>query len=120
MLSLRKSSLFIVVFVSLSVFLPSTFASVNSPSQNAQKWLSSDTNVISWTQASSYVGQQMTVDGTIVSTYVSSKDNTFLDFNIPYQGYFYAVIFSNDLGNFNFSQASYYLNKEVRVASKLN
>ncbi len=57
----------------------------------------------------------MTVDGTVVSTFVSSKDNTFLDFNIPYQGYFYAVIFSNDLGNFNFSPASYYLNKEVRI-----
>jgi len=79
------------------------------------KWITSDANVISWTQAANYVGQMKTVEGKIVYTYVSSKGNVFLDFRYPYQGYFYVVIFSSDVKNFPFSPAAFYLNKEVRV-----
>jgi hypothetical protein len=57
----------------------------------------------------------MTVEGMVAFTYVSTKNDTLLEFNIPYQGYFNVAIFSNDSANFNFSPASYYLNKEVRI-----
>lgn len=85
----------------------------------AGKWLSSSTNVVSYLQAASYVGQSKTVEGTIVRTYVSSKGTVFLDFHDPYQGYFNAVIFSSDVNNFPFSPASFYLNKEVRVTGTI-
>jgi DNA/RNA endonuclease YhcR with UshA esterase domain len=84
------------------------------------EWLPTTTQVISWTQASNYVGQYVTVQGTIVYTYFSTySDTTFLDFNYPYQGYFYIVIFSSSLGNFNFQPVSFYLNKEVRVTGTI-
>jgi DNA/RNA endonuclease YhcR with UshA esterase domain len=82
------------------------------------KWISSSTNVIPYLQAGSYVGQSKTVEGTIVYTFVSSG-TIFLDFHYPYQGYFYAVIFASDAKNFNFSPASFYLNKEVRTTGTI-
>jgi hypothetical protein len=72
--------------------------------------------VIQYTQAGSYVGQRKTVEGTIVYTYVYGS-NVFLDFHYPYQGYFYVYIPS--ASNFNFSPASFYLNKEVRVTGAI-
>ena len=84
-----------------------------STSQRA-KWITSNVNVISYSQAASYAGQSKTVEGTIVHTYVSGG-TVFLDFHYPFQGYFYAVIFSSSVGNFKFQPASFYLNKEVRI-----
>lgn len=84
-----------------------------STSQRA-KWITSNVNVISYSQAASYSGQTKTVEGIIVHTYVSGG-TVFLDFHYPYQGYFYAVIFSSSVGNFKFQPASFYLNKEVRI-----
>ena len=74
--------------------------------------------MISYTQAGSYVNQLKTVEGTIVYTAVSGG-NVFLDFHYPYQGYFYVVIFSSSVGNFKFSPASFYMNKEVRVTGTI-
>jgi micrococcal nuclease len=64
--------------------------------------------------AGKYVGQKKTVEGIIVRTHKSSKA-IFLDFHDPWQGYFYAVIFKDDWGNFAFDPAEYYKGKEVRV-----
>jgi len=75
--------------------------------------------VVSYLQASNYAGQSKTVEGTVVRTYTSSKGNVFLDFHDPYQGYFDAVIFSNDVANFHFNPASFYLNKEVRITGTI-
>lgn len=83
------------------------------------KWISSSTNVVSYLQAASYVGQSKTVEGTIVRTYVSTKGTVFLDFHDPYQGYFEVTIFASDVKNFQFSPASFYLNKEVRVTGTI-
>ena len=78
------------------------------------KWTTPSTNVVSWSQAASYVGQTKTVEGTIV--YVGTSGGTvFLDFHYPYQGYFYGVIFSSDVSNFRCSPAQFYYNKEVRI-----
>jgi len=80
------------------------------------EWGTPSAPVVSWTVATNYVGQYVTVEGTIVYTYYSSYSGTsFLDFNYPYQGYFYGVIFSSDAGNFGCSITSFYLNKEVRI-----
>jgi micrococcal nuclease len=89
---------------------------VRTSASQRPKWISSDTNVIPWTQASSYLNQHKTVEGTIVYTKVSGS-NVFLDFHYPYQGYFYAYIPS--ASNFGFSPASFYLNKEVRVTGTI-
>jgi hypothetical protein len=92
--------------------------SSTSTSPEKQKWTGSNANVISYTQAASYVGQVRTVEGTIVYTYVSGG-TVFLDFHFPYQGYFYAVIFASDTSSFKFSPNSFYLNKEVRITGTI-
>src|SRR3990170_9072963 len=48
-----------------------------------------------------------------------SKGTIFLDFHYPYKGYFSAVIFASDAGNFKFSSASFYLNKEVKITGTI-
>ncbi len=80
------------------------------------EWGTPTAQVVSWTDAGNYVGQYVTVEGTIVYTYYSSYSGTsFLDFHYPYQGYFYGVIFSSDSGNFKCSITDFYLNKDVRM-----
>jgi uncharacterized protein len=96
---------------SISSSSTSTSQFQSSASQRP-KWISSDANVISWSQAASYAGQSRTVEGTIVYTYKSGT-NVFLDFRYPYQGYFYAYIPSPS--GFGFAPESFYKNKEVRV-----
>jgi hypothetical protein len=85
---------------------------VQSSSSQHPKWITSDTNVIPYTQAASYAGQTKTVEGTIIYTYRSGS-NVFLDFHYPYQGYFYIYIPSPS--SFPFTPESFYKNKEVRV-----
>lgn len=97
----------------------STSSQLHASSTSGGKWIGSTQTVVSWSQAANYAGQSVTVEGTIVCTYVSSKGTVFLDFHNPYQGYFDAVIFSSDTANFNFSPASFYLNKEVRITSTI-
>jgi hypothetical protein len=94
------------------------YSSSTSTSPQKPKWIGSNANVISYTQAASYVGQAVTVEGTVVYTFVS-KGTIFLDFHYPYKGYFSAVIFASDAGNFKFSPASFYLNKEVRITGTI-
>jgi hypothetical protein len=90
-----------------------------TPTTVTGKWLGSSANVVSYLQAANYIGQSKTVEGTIVRTYVSSKGTVFLDFHDPYKGYFQVTIFSSDVKNFQFSPASFYLNKEVRVTGTI-
>jgi len=81
-----------------------------------EKWLvCSDPNVISWQDTKNYEGETKTVEGTIVGTYRSSSNAVYLHFHDPYQGYFYAVIFSSDLKNFPFKPEDFYRGKEIRV-----
>ncbi|MGD0424388.1 MAG: hypothetical protein ABSA92_13170 [Candidatus Bathyarchaeia archaeon] len=108
-------SIIVLVLTMLVVVASSSLVSASPSVVQGQKWINPNANVISWTVAGQYVGQMETVDGTIVSTYVSAKGNVFLDFNIPWQGYFYGVIFSNDVGNFRCSPSGFYLNQEVRI-----
>jgi hypothetical protein len=82
-----------------------------------QKWGTPNPPVISWTATSNFVGQYVTVEGTIVYTYytASGGGTNFLDFHYPYEGYFYGVIFSSDSGKFKCSITQFYLNKEVHM-----
>ena len=86
-----------------------------------QKWGTPNPPVISWTAASNFLGQYVTVEGTILYTYyVSSGGGTnFLGFHYPYEGYFYGVIFSSDLGNFKCSINQVYLYKEVHITGTI-
>jgi len=94
--------------------------SYSSATETKSEWLPATTQVVSWNQASNYVGQVVTVEGTIVYTYYSSYSGTsFLDFHYPYQGYFYSVIFSSDVGNFKCSITNFYLNKQVRITGTI-
>ena len=94
--------------------------SYSSATETKSEWLPATTQVVSWNQASNYVGQVVTVEGTIVYTYYSSYSGTsFLDFHYPYQGYFYGVVFSSDAGNFKCSITNFYLNKDVRITGTI-
>jgi DNA/RNA endonuclease YhcR with UshA esterase domain len=112
--SLRAMSAIVMLFVVLSAGVL-TCQTVSA----AQKWLNpSDPNVVSYTEASSYLDQNKVVEGTIVYTYVSSGGIVWLYFHNPYKGYFYAIIFSSTK-NFNFPPATFYLNKEVRISGTI-
>ena len=84
------------------------------------KWKSSDEGVISYLDASNYIGQTKTVEGTIVRTFkYAQKDIIFLNFHDPYQGYFTAIIWSSDWNNFPFAPEVYYKGKDVRVTGNI-
>jgi hypothetical protein len=108
------------VVPSTTELIPTTSqaAIVTTPTTQNVKWLPSTTKVIMWTDASKYVGQYVTVEGTIVFT-KNSAGTIFLDFRMPYQGYFYAVIFSSASSSFHFSAVGFYLNKEVRITGNI-
>jgi len=96
-----------------------TQAPTETPTTSAisQKWLNpSDSNVVSWTDASKHIGQTKTVEGTIVRTFRSSTNTIFLNFHDPYQGYFCGVIFASDLSSFPFNPEDFYRGKEVRIS----
>jgi DNA/RNA endonuclease YhcR with UshA esterase domain len=109
----------VTITVSVTVTSVSGTTSTTSTTSPRPKWISSSTNVVSYLQAASYIGQSKTVEGTIVRTYASSKGTVFLDFHDPYQGYFEVTIFASDVKNFPFSPVSFYLNKEVRVTGTI-
>jgi hypothetical protein len=77
---------------------------------------------IDWTEAGNYIGQTKVVKGTIVGTYYADKVKgkpTFLNFNMPYKGYFTCLIWGSDRSKFTrefkTNPESYLLNKHVRV-----
>lgn len=70
--------------------------------------------------AENYYGKEMIVQGKIVSSYRSKKNNVFLNFEKPYPDQcFSVVIFSSDLSNFGPNPEDYYLEKTVRVKGKI-
>lgn len=117
------SQSYLTVTSSVSLTVTSTYSPVtNSPTSvptTNPEWLPTSNQVIQYTEASNYVGQSVTVEGTIVYTFSSDTSTTFLDFHNPYQGYFYAVIFVGDLSNFRFQPSSFYLNKDVRITGTI-
>lgn len=86
----------------------------------SSKWLQpNNATVISYLDAKRYVGQNKTVEGTIVSTYKwdcpCSEGAVYLNFHDPSKGYFIAIISESDLRNFPFPPEILYRGKEVRI-----
>lgn len=78
--------------------------------------------IISWEEASEYIGQIKAVEGVIAGSYYarSSKGKpTFLNFHIPYEGYLTCVIWGSDREKFTTAFHSdpetYFLNKHVVI-----
>ena len=105
-------SIVVLVVTMLVVVSPSLVSANPSVMQMGQKWINPNANVILWSVAGQYIGQTGTIEGTVVYTYVSSKGTVFLDFHYPYQGYFYGVIFANNVGNFRCSPSGSTLTKK--------
>jgi PKD repeat protein len=75
---------------------------------------------ISWKEAGNYIGQNKLVEGVIVGTnYYAKGKITFLNFNMPYKGYFTCIIWDTDrskfIKQFPPNPETYFLNKRVRV-----
>jgi hypothetical protein len=102
----------------LIVWLCGTLALTPYGLAQSAQWLTPTAPVVSWTAASSYVGQTVAVEGTIVYT-SSSNGTTFLEFpyqpNQGYTSYFLGIVLSSDAGNFKCSITGFYLNKDVRI-----
>ena len=84
------------------------------------KWLQpNDTNVISFLDAKKYVGQNKTVEGTIVKTYrwdcPCSEEVLYLQFHDLSRGYFTAAISESGLRSFPFPPEAFYRGKDVRI-----
>jgi micrococcal nuclease len=76
--------------------------------------------VIDACQAGNYYGKEVIVEGKVVDTYRSKKNNVFLNFEKPYPNQcFSAVIFSSDLYKFGDNPEKYYNQKIVRIRGKI-
>lgn len=78
--------------------------------------------VIGWQEAANYIGQNRIVEGVIVGTHYAENIKgtpTFLNFNMPYKGYFTCLIWGSDrakfINQFPPNPEAYFLNKRVRV-----
>lgn len=74
--------------------------------------------VVSWKDAGNYIGQKITVTGTVVRTHDSGKA-TFLNFAADWKGTFSAVIFASLACDFPEAPSTLLLNKEVRITGKV-
>jgi len=106
-----------VYTVSLAIMGPG-----GSDIETKVEYLKVGSGIISWEEASSYIGQYKVVEGIIVGTHYADDTKsqpTFLDFHKPYQDYFKCIIWGRDRENFinEFppNPESYFLNKYVQV-----
>ncbi|MAG07223.1 hypothetical protein CMI46_00195 [Candidatus Pacearchaeota archaeon] len=86
------------------------------------KWEeSSESKVIGACNAGNYIGQEKTVEGKVVDTFLSTKSNTlFLNFEKPYpNSCFTAVVFSSNLYKFPENPEKYYDGKALRIKGKI-
>lgn len=103
--------------VSLAIMGPG-----GSDVETKTEYIKVDIGVISWEEASSYIGQHQVVEGTIVSSYYAAGTKsqlTYLDFHKPYDNYFKCIIWGRDrdtfLREFPPNPETYFLNKHVQV-----
>jgi len=76
--------------------------------------------VIDACQARNYYGKEVIVEGKVIATYLSKKNNLFLNFGNPYpKQCFSAVIFNSDLSKFGVGSEKYYDQKTVRIRGKI-
>jgi len=71
-------------------------------------------------QAGNYYEKEVIVEGKVVDTYRSKKNNVFLNFGKPYPNQcFSVVIFSSDLYKFVENPEKYYDQKTLRIKGKI-
>jgi micrococcal nuclease len=76
--------------------------------------------IIEACQAGNYYGEELIVEGKVVSTYRSKTNTVFLNFGEPYpKQCFTGVIFSSDQYKFVASPEKYYSGKRVRIRGKI-
>jgi len=76
--------------------------------------------VVDACQAGNYYGKEVIVEGEVVATYRSKKNNVFLNFGKPYPNQcFSGVIFSSDLYKFGENPEYYYSQKTLRIRGKI-
>ncbi|NOZ49758.1 MAG: hypothetical protein GXP37_06870 [Chloroflexi bacterium] len=75
-------------------------------------------SVLSWQEAGSYVGAEVTVEGEIVRTYDTGKV-TFANFTQDWQGSLSLVVFAADYDKFPRPPAQYLLHQQVRVQGRV-
>ncbi|WP_445474330.1 thermonuclease family protein [Methanococcoides methylutens] len=79
-----------------------------------------ETVIISYLDAGRYVGQTVTVEGTVVRTARHDGNGIiYLNFHDPYEGYFTVVIWSDNWERFSQSPELYYNGKHVLVTGKV-
>jgi hypothetical protein len=76
------------------------------------------TGVISWDQAPRYVGQTVTVEGTIVRAHNTGRV-CFLNFVENYRGRFYIILFQSALGGWPQRPENYFPGKTIRVTGEV-
>jgi len=93
-----------------------------SSTETKVDYISVDDAVIGWEEAGDYIGQHKIISGVIVGTYYAANIRgkpTFLNFHMPYEGYFTCVIWGSDRDKFTqeFSPnpETYFLHKRVLV-----
>jgi hypothetical protein len=103
--------------VSLTVMGPG-----GSASKEKINYINIASGTVSWKEAGKYIGQNKTVEGVVVGTNYASTvkgQPTFLNFNIPYKGYFTCVIWGSDrikfVRQFPLNPEIYFMNKHVIV-----
>jgi PKD repeat protein len=70
-----------------------------SSTETKVDYIEVEDTIIGWEEAGDYIGQHKTIKGTIVGTYYAANVRgkpTFLNFNMPYKGYFTCVIWGSD------------------------
>jgi hypothetical protein len=117
-----KPKWYSILLIGLALLLASSVVGCPAPTVNGEQVIDAlDTDKlldIGYNQPDKIV----TVEGDIVRTYyaIGSKGQpTFLNFHDPYEGYFTAVIWGDDRGEFPANPESHYLYKKVRIKGKI-
>lgn len=76
------------------------------------------TGVVPWHQADRYMGQTITVEGTVINTHHTGKV-CFLNFARDWRGQFHIVIFAKVIGGWDQPPQVYFLNRKVRATGKV-
>lgn len=99
-----------------AAFLISLFLSLGLAAQEGVQ--QQQPEVVSWTKANDFIGQTITVKGTVVRTHDSGKA-TFLNFSEDWKGTFSAVIFASLSCEFPAPPADLLLGREVLIHGKV-
>ena len=74
---------------------------------------------VSWGAAHNYVGQRITVEGTIVDTYNHRGEVCFLNFSKEWRGKFYIPVFDEVFDELPEPPETFFLGKTIRVTGKV-